>query len=312
MGGPANKIEELKRFTARTSFVASRTDLLNSGFTGTEIHSWLISGRLSQLFRGVYSYGRDIETREAALRAAILVAGTGSVLTGLSACEIWGMVQPRGKIPSLIEVATNTGNTRIHTGKSPALSRTIVSVAQRQYGSEETRIVNGLELLRPALALMDFAVNAQERRVRFAFLEGCRLGHFDQREVIVCNRHLRGRRGARRVRPMLRLWVPELRRIKSVFEGDVLLDLVERRHPLPQVNVKVHGREVDLYFPKQRYALELDGGAFHSDPAQKRLDAEKQCYLEARGETVRRVTYKEYEANRAGILDQIAKDLGCI
>lgn len=305
-----SKVEELKRFTARTEFVASRTALLDNGFAETGIQSWLASGRLNPLFQGVYSYGRDIETRAAAFRAALLVAGPGSVLTGLSACEIWGMVDPRGRIPGMIEVASSTGQTRRHSGKSPTLSQTTVLVVQRQYGPEETRVMNGLEVVRPALALADFAVNAPARPVRFAFLEGCRLKHFDQREVIDCNRHLRGRRGAKRVRPLLGLWVPELRRIKSVFEGDVLLDWVERDHPLPEVNVKVHGREVDFYFRKQRYALELDGGAFHSDPAQKRIDADKQRYLEARGETVRRLTYNEYEADRVGILRQIAADLG--
>lgn len=310
MNSGATQLDDLRSLTARNGFVTCRAELLDQGFAETRIRSWLVSGRLNQLFRGVYSYGRDIETREAALRAAILFAGPGSVLTGLSACEVWTMVSPRHTVPRLIEVATGTAKATKYRGKSPALSQTELSVVRRPFGPEDIRIVDGLTVARPALALADFAVGASRRSVRFAFLEGCRLNRFDQREVIRCNSYMRGRRGAKRVRPLLGLWVPELRRIKSVFEGDVLLDWLERGYPAPEVNVKVHGREVDLYFRRHRYAVELDGGAFHSDPAQKAIDAEKQRHLEALGETVRRISFKEYEKSRNQILDQLAAELG--
>ncbi|MGK2931633.1 MAG: hypothetical protein ACSLFD_02455 [Solirubrobacterales bacterium] len=50
----------------------------------------------------------------------------------------------------------------------------------------------------------------------------------------------------------------------------------ERRYPMPNVNERVFGHEVDDFWPDRGFVLELDGGAFHGDPVQKKLDREKQ------------------------------------
>ena len=106
------------------------------------------------------------------------------------------------------------------------------------------------------------------------------------------------------------MWVPGLNRIKSVFKGRVLLDWIDRKYPLPEINVKVYGREVDQHWPKKDFVLELDGGAYHSDPVQRAIDLEKSRFLMARGKTVRRLTYGEYDADPVGSLDRIALELG--
>src|SRR5699024_7826144 len=108
------------------------------------------------------------------------------------------------------------------------------------------------------------------------------------------------------LRPYLGLWVPELRRIRSVFEGWFLLVWIERGYPMPEVNVRVFGYEVDFYWPEQRSLLELDGAAFHSDPARQALDREKQLHLEANGLDVRRLGYKAFEADPTGEVDRVA------
>ncbi len=100
--------------------------------------------------------------------------------------------------------------------------------------------------------------------------------------------------------------MPKLERIKSVFEGLILLGLVERRLPLPEVNVKVGGYEVDFYWPDDRLVLEADGEAFHSDPAQRAIDAAKQRDLERQGLTVLRATFKQFERDPHAVLDEVA------
>ncbi len=157
----------------------------------------------------------------------------------------------------------------------------------------------------PALALIDFAMNASDREVRFAFLEACRLKLFGKPDLEYCHLRLRGRRGARKLRPYLALWVPELNRIRSVLEGWFLLVWVRRKLETPQVNVKVFGKEVDFYWPEYRLVLELDGDAFHSDPVQKQIDLEKQRFLESQGMTVLRATYKEFAADPDGVVDRV-------
>ncbi len=305
-----DQFECLRSFMAPRYFVADRVELSEQGFTSGRIDNWCRGGRLVQVAHGVYSLGRDIDTREAALRVALLLAGPGSALTARSACEEWRAVERSLAIPSRIEVATASGKATTHQGRSPALRNTRIKVVHRSLEPGDFLRLNKLEVVRPVLAIVDFAVDAGERDVRFAFLEACRLKLMTRGTVNECYRRIYGRRGARKLRPLLGLWVPELGRIKSVFEGLVLLDWIELKYSMPLINCKVLGWEVDLYWPQQRYILELDGGAFHSDPVQRTIDRQKQMFLESRGLTVNRLTYAAFDADPVGELRKIAWDLG--
>ena len=212
-------------------FVAGRAELIAQGFRPTRIRSWLRVGRLVPVIRGVYSYGRDVETPEGAWRAALAAAGPKSVLTGRSACELWGLVARRSRIPRLIEVIRPYGEQALLRGLSPAMRNTGIRIASRALTRSEVRQKAGLALTSPARSLIDLAVHATATEVRFAFLEACRLGLFNRRDVDYCFKRISGRRGATKLRPLLSLWVPELGRTRSVLEGLFLLAWVEPGTP---------------------------------------------------------------------------------
>ncbi len=301
-------LDELRKYMAPRDSVAGRVELLQQGFDQSRIAGWLRSGRLVQVLNGVYSLGRDIDTRRAAMRAALVAAGNGSVITGRSACEEWGMVAaPSGQIPSLIQVAVTKGRRRTLHGTSPALRNTRIQIVRRNFEPGEFRAQTNLRLVAPPLALIDFAAAASERDVRFAFLEACRLRHFGRSDVDYCHRRLVGRRGAVKVRPLLALWVPELGRIRSVLEGRFLLDWLPQKLPMPMVNVKVHGWEVDFSWPDVGLIVELDGGAFHAGPISRARDQAKTSSLESRGLTVQRITWAEYDAKPEAFIASIAR-----
>jgi len=302
---PRIRLRRLYRFMSTRRFVAHRNELIGLGYSGQQIDGWIRSGRLFKVLRSVYSFGRDVETREAAWRAAILVAGEGSALIGRSACEAWGMVRHRDGIPALVEVGSPFGQARRFSGVSPALRRTEVRVYRRHFKAGDIRRTKGLTLACPVLALIDFAANATGRDVRFAFLEACRLRLFQKRDLEYCHLMLACKSGASRLRPLLALWVPELNRIKSVLEGWFILVWARCKRPMPEVNVKLFGKEVDFYFREFKLAVELDGDAFHSDPVQKQIDREKQRYLESRGLTVLRATFKEFSADPEGFVNHV-------
>jgi hypothetical protein len=295
---------------ARRRFVANLAELKAAGFDESRIYNWCRSGRLIPVARGVYSYGRDVELREAALRVALLVAGPGAALAGRSAGEQWGFIAPRTEIPRVIEVAVESGRAGTHRVLSPALRATEIRIFRRAFEATDVRRKEGLELTRAALALVDLAVESSSRELRFAFLEACRLRLFDGPDVTFCFRRVAGRRGAKKLRPLLALWIPELNRIRSVLEGLFLLAWADRGYPIPRVNIRLHGKEVDFYWPKQRLVLEMDGGSFHSDPIQKTIDLEKQRYLESRGETVMRITYRQFDSDPDREVDRVATRLG--
>lgn len=306
------QLEKLRQFMARHLFVASRIELLALGIPATTLRSWLKSDRLVKLLRGVYAYGRDVETREAVWRAALLVAGPGSALMGRSALEAWGAVQNRRRIPLLVEVATARDRRGVHRGCSPNLKHTVIRVVRRAFEAGDVKHKDGLALTRAPLALIEFAASASAREVRFAFLELCRLRLFGRSDVDDCFRRLVGKRGARKLRPLLAMWVPELNRTRSVFEGLFLLAWIERGFPLPEVNRKVFGREVDFFWEKMGIVLELDGAAFHSGQIARGLDLEKTRFLENQGLKVIRISWKQFMADPVGVIDQIARELGIL
>lgn len=309
---PTDQLRRLYRFMAVRRFVASLEELTGQGFTPSRVKNWIKSGRLIKLFRAVYSYGRDVESREAVRLAALTAAGPHSALIGRSACEAWGLVRAKPGIPRLVEVGTPVGQTRSFSGKSPALRQTRVKVKKRTFGEGEVREHDGLRLVRPVAALVDFANDATGREIRFAFLEACRLGLFREEDLKYFFTFLARRRGAKKLRPFLALWMPELNRVKSVLEGWFLLEWKARGYPMPEVNGRVCGYEVDAYWAEAGVVLELDGDAFHSDPAQKQLDREKQRVLEEAGLIVERATFKQFESNVDAVLDRVAAEVGVL
>jgi len=309
---PTAQLRRLYRHMARREFVASRDELIAIGFTPSRIDNWARTGRLVKVVHGVYSYGRDIDSAAAASRAALLAAGPGAALTGQSACASWGLVDAPAGVPPTIEIAVNRGRTRRLATRSPALQGTAVSLARRDILPGDVTARSCLPVVIPALALIEFAARATVRDLRFAFLEACRLGLFTERDVGFCFNRMIRRNGAKKLRPHLELWVPELARIRSGLEGWFLLAWAERGYPMPKVNEKIFGYEVDAYWPEQKTALELDGHSFHADPARKRLDIEKQRHLERHGIGVVRITYGQFAGGPEREVDNMARRLAFV
>lgn len=301
---------QLRDYMAQQYWVASRIELLALGFVSETIDSWLEAERLVPLLQGVYCYGRDVETIESTWKAALLAAGPGSVLAGRSACELWGLVRTDRAIPKRIQVASPKKKSIRFTGRSAALSQTRVQVVRRTFEEGECPRRQGLDVTSAPRALIDYAVEAQPVALKFAFLEACRLGHFHRRDVAYCFRRVSGRRGARKLSPLLALWVPELGRIKSVLEGLFLLAWVDwDRSRMPLVNHKLCGYEVDCYWPEQRLVVELDGGAFHGDPLARARDRAKDRALRLRGFQVLRFDYDPVYDNPGAVVQQVSEAL---
>lgn len=281
-------------YAAAHHWVVSREELIGLGLSLPTIQSWLISGRLVPLLKAIYGYGRDIETPESARRAALLAAGPGAVLTGRSACEFWGMVPADGQISRRIRVACRRKTAITLTGRSPAFARTRIEIVHRDLEPAEIRRRDGFEITTAARALVDFSAESTPTDVKFAFLEGCRLGLFKRSDVDYCFHRIHGRRGAKTLRPMLALWVPQLGRIRSVAEGVLLLAWVVADPRMPRVNEVVHGHEVDFYWPDHGLVFEVDGKAYHDTPAARARDISRDRHLRARGLTVVR-----FEARQA-------------
>jgi hypothetical protein len=302
-----SRLDQVRFHAERNRWVLSRAELRALGCPNRSIDGWLESKRLVPLFRGVYAFGRDIETAEAAWRAALLAAGPGAVLAGRTACEVWGLVRKSGGIPARIQVAAEITEPALYAGRSAALARTRVRVVRRKLERTDVRRREGLAVLSPPLAVLDYAAGADPVSVKFAFLEACRLGQFGRPDVDRCFKRIHGRRGASKVRPLLELWVPELSRIRSALEGLFLLAWMAADERTPRINQKVIGLEVDCFWPEQRLVVELDGGSFHSDSLARERDARKERALTREGLRVVRFGYQEVRHRPEWVVREVVR-----
>ncbi len=77
---------------------------------------------------------------------------------------------------------------------------------------------------------------------------------------------------------------------RSVFEDEFLRFLRRYGLPLPEVNQRIAGHEVDMLWRRERLIVELDGRAYHDEHAFER-DRERDADLQAAGHRVVRVTW---------------------
>jgi very-short-patch-repair endonuclease len=109
----------------------------------------------------------------------------------------------------------------------------------------------------------------------------------------------RGRRGAKPLRQALLITRPEDVLTRSELERRALRIVGS---PRPEVNVRLHGYEVDLLWRDARLVVELDGSAYH-DPER---DTRKTATLMAHGWAGMRFTWRQVVNDPAWIRSRLA------
>jgi len=115
-----------------------------------------------------------------------------------------------------------------------------------------------------------------------------------------------GRRGAKRLRVLL-LDAPGFTRSEAERR---MRALVRRaRLPAPRANVRVHGHEVDLYWPDRRLVVEVDGHLTHAARSAFERDRLRDQELLARGVRVVRVTWWQLTQEPEAVAARLAATL---
>jgi very-short-patch-repair endonuclease len=253
--------------------VVTRRQLEAAGVAKGEVTRWIAERRLHRIYPGVYSVGHGSLATEGKLAAALLYAGPGAELFGLTAGYWFGFLPTE---PKKIHVCTprrrlSLPDVQVHTEKK-----------------RERYWHNGLPTTPPAQALLDIADEVTFTQLRRALAEAeyQKLVTLEEVEAALG----RGKPGSARLRAALRCHRPQLARTKSVLEEKFIL-LCER-HSLtpPDVNVEVAGYEVDAVWFEQKLVVELDSQLAHGTPARLEEDHRRDLALRAAGFTVLRYT----------------------
>ncbi|HEX2097421.1 MAG TPA: DUF559 domain-containing protein [Solirubrobacterales bacterium] len=166
--------------------------------------------------------------------------------------------------------------------------------------------VRGIPVTSPARTLLDLAALTPTGRLEAA-VERCELlGLFDLRALEDVLARNRGHRAAGRLRRALALYREEPSFTRSPLERRFLKFIDEARLPRPATNVYVEGYELDAYWERERFAVELDGFAWHRSRAAFERDRRRQEDLKLAGVEMLRVTSRRLEEEPEALAERLA------
>jgi very-short-patch-repair endonuclease len=277
---PANHDGVLARIAATQHGVITRAQLARAEISGSAVSYRVRVGRLHRLFRGIYAVGHTRLSFEGRCLAAVLACSTspvgsrrpGAVLSHRSAAALWGMLPPpSGRIEITVP---GEGGRASRQGLLVHRSVTLTdAVVTRR---------NGVPVTRPARTLRDL------------------------RRVVPPDAHQRAVRRAldlRLVREEDLGSSPDLTR--SELERMFLRLCRRRRVPIPEVNARVAGYEVDFLWRDRFLIAETDGFRHHRSRAAFESDRARDAHLQSLGFRVLRFTHRQVKESP----DRVAESL---
>ena len=275
----------MQRVAARQNAVITTRQLLECGVTAPAITHRVKSGRLFRKHQGIYAVGRADLPPAGRFHAAVLAIGVDAVLSHRAAAALWGfwdreidrveVTVPR-RVPSRRQIRV------YQVSDIPRAART------RWRGVPVTtpaRVVLDLAATLPSDEDFAWAVHEAEAQRRVS--QGALTAEIERNPT---------HPGCRRLAAET---ADGPKPTRSRLEVRVLQMLRRGNYPPFETNARIPGLPkwvgVDVYFPAQRVAIEVDGGQFHDTPYRRKRDARKQAILEAAGIRVIRLRWEDTE-----------------
>jgi very-short-patch-repair endonuclease len=252
--------------------------LLNAGVSERALATLVRKGWLRRVHRGVYIVGA-LETPLTRPSAALLACGPAAVLSHRTAAVVWELLDPRPDDP--VQVTLLNAHRRHPQG---------VEIHRTTHAP--TRYVQRLRITDPVRTLEDLDGKDFDRALNEAQVR--RL--ITHREVSASRRLSDAVDGGATM-------------TRSEAERRLLRILRRAGLPAPRTNVRVHGHEVDLYWPEHRLVVEFDGWAYHSTRAAFERDRLKDADLMLHGERVMRVTDRQLGTGQKDLKARFANAL---
>ena len=240
------------RIAARQHGLVTTAQLEAAGVDRRAVARRVARGWLVRRHRGVYQV-RPVAARYGREMAAVLAIGEDAVLSHQSAAAIWGFR------------AAYDGDVHVTVERRGRRSRPGIRVHQTL--SLNAVVHNGLPVTTPARTLKDLARHVTrdelERAEEQAHILGLVIADGDER-------------------------FPEFtrseneRRLKALCKAAGL--------PLPLMNARVEGWEVDAYWPAHKLVVEVDGWRYHRTRRRFESDRRKDAALTTAGYRVVRIT----------------------
>ena len=289
--------ERISAAAARQHGVVTRAQLVELGLSVAAVGRRLRAGRLRALHQGVYLLG-PIQTRRTAEMAAVLAGGATGRLSHLSAARVWTMLTSESAAPFHVSVE---GSGR---GSRPGL----IFHRLANLSNDERAIVDGIPITSPARTLVDIAGLLGSRDLELALAVAEREGLVTASELNALPDRYPRRPGMAVLRARLGTAAgPAFTRSEAERR---CLDLLRRAGlPRPHANVALGPYELDLFWPDEMLAIEIDGRAYHASSVRFEGDRRKDGWLRARGVEVIRLTWRQITRHEISTAVQVGQAL---
>jgi Transcriptional regulator, AbiEi antitoxin len=252
VGNQRQRLAEISRIAAGQHGHITRAQLRAIGLSERTIDRRIQSGALVRMHAGVYAVGYPRVEPVALAAAAVLASGDGAVPSHESAAALWGFRRwPR--LPE-VTVLTDRRPPGVRTHRSKTLTRV------------EIRTELGIRTTSAARTIADIVRRLTDRQLTRAIQDSRHARHIrppDLEKLL-------------RTCPRARALVDRTQNpTRSGLEDDFLRWIRRYKLPMPTINVKASGKEVDAWFHNERVVLEVDSWEYHGDPITFRSDAER-------------------------------------
>lgn len=276
--------------------IVTRWQLVSSGVPRTLIDERVKSARLVRVGHCVYRVpGLDGPHRD--VLASVYGFGPHAV----------GSHQTAGRLHDLLVDITTP--VVVSAWRGHPARRDGVELHRVQLPADERTVCDGVPVTSVARTILDLAAVLQNRSFEQAIARGLRLGRVTELELLRIIARYPRRAGAPRLRAILAAdQQPAMTR--SEAEERFLALIRSGELPVPQVNVRVHGFEIDFYWRSHAVAVEIDGFAYHATPAAQQRDRRRDSTLGAAGIRVLRFTWTDLTTRSQATLVKVALALG--
>jgi very-short-patch-repair endonuclease len=252
----------------------ARAQLLTAGVSGSAIDRAVRSGRLHRIHPGVYAaVAPELLTEDGQIRAALLVAGEGALLShGTAAWRRRLIPAP----PSLMQLAVP---------QPRAAPAGVVFHESGRLRADDVTTNAGFPTTTVPRTLLDLAARYNQRALGRALAEA-EFQH-DLRPADIERTLRRGHPGSANLRAALKAHAPGHGEVKSHLERRFRRLLIRCGIELPRRNEPVGPWTVDCLWPDRRVVVELDGPQ-HERPRQADSDDDRDLWLRRHGYVTRR------------------------
>ncbi|HET7445849.1 MAG TPA: type IV toxin-antitoxin system AbiEi family antitoxin domain-containing protein [Solirubrobacterales bacterium] len=264
------------------------------GYSQASVERLVAAGHLHRLYRGVYAVGHTDVSLHGQCLGAVLASGPDALLSHYSAAWLWGL--------------TLTQPVPVHvTGPSPRANRLPIRIHRsRTLTNADRDLHEGIPVTSVSRTLLDQAALVRWRDLRRLLKRSEERKAFDLAAVHDVLGRNRGHRGTRRLRAAIRGYEPPPF-TRSDFETRFYEAVLAAGLPRPSVNINVAGYEVDVYWPEQRFVVELDLFETHGTRDSFEEDRLRQEDLLLEGIGMTRVTGPRFAREPAAVLGRLSR-----